>query len=531
MFGKYLVALSVSLGNSEDEKISRSDKQSEPSIRRKQLHILYLLNDLLHHTKYHLESSSVHSTLTANIQSHLINLIGTTSAYDPRTFEKHHHKIQDLLNVWVDKSYFDPFYIQTLRETVDKSLKNGLAASELGSSRLQRDPEEVFGEQKVDAPFIMPSTHGDTSTPYYDLPAGNMMPHIIPNSATPINPQILRPLQFMGGPAEETLVTALKDFMREIGPIVKTEHDDTLPDTDELGNIVVRDVITGELITGEGYYGWSSAFCEKMKRRRNGTDNAVGTMGGDQRFGRSSSPRKRRRYSYSESSRDWDRDRSRSRTASPSSSAGYRRASRHSSRTRSYSRSRSVSRAKRLPRHTEYNTSRARSGSRSRSVSKSESYSPPPNLSKLQPNLPTTTLTSPPVMVQAQGLSGGSRPPFPQAFNQGFSLGPGVLPIPPPPPPNYQGPWPPPPPPLPPASHPNMSSAGNSYAAFPPFAPPPPSGLNHVNPGPIPINHGTWSQQSPRKSGNYPYSGSASTSSAFRGPSEDHRSGPKQGGW
>lgn len=515
----------MSLGTSEDEKISTSDKKTEPSMRRKQLHILYLLNDLFHHTKYHLESSSVHSTLTTNIQSHLINLIGTTSAYDLGTFGKHHHKIQGLLDIWVEKSYFDSFYIQTLRETVDRSLKNVSAEPGSGLSRLQTNLEEVFGEQKVDAPFIMPSAHGDTSTPYYDLPAGNMMPHIIPNSATPINPQILRPLQFMGGPAEETLVTALKDFMREIGPSVKTRHyDETLPDADELGNIVMRDETTGELIGGEGYYGWSRAFCEKMKRRRNGTESAIGTMGGDQGYDRSPSPRKRRRYSYSESSRDWDRGRSRSRTASRSSSAGQRRDSQHSSRKRSYSRSRSVSRARRLPRHTEYNSSRVRSESRSRSVSKSVSYSPPQSLSKTQPNLPRTTLASPPTMVQAQGVSGGGPPPFPQAFNQGFSRGPGLPAIPPPPPPNYQGPWPPPPPPLPPARHPNMSSAGNSYAAFPPFAPPPPSGINHVN-------HVTWSQQPPGKSGNYPYSGSASVSPAFNGSGENHKSRPNQGGW
>lgn len=535
MFGKYLVALSVSLGNSEDEKVSRSAKQTGTSARWKQLHILYLLNDMLHHTKYHLESSSVHSTFIATIQSYLINLIETTSAYNPGTFRKHHHKIQDLIDIWVEKSYFDPFYIQTLRETVDHSPKIGPAGPRLGSNRLQTHLEEAFCEPKADAPFIMPSAHGDTSTPYYDLPAGNMMPHIIPNSTTTINPQILRPLQFMGGPAEETLVNALKDFIKEIGPSVKSEHnDETLPDTDELGNSVVRDLTTGELIGGEGYYGWSRAFCEKMKRRHNGIDDASGTMGMDQSFDRSSSPHKRRRYSYSESSRDWDRGQSRSVTASRSSSAGQRRALQHSPRKRSYSRSRKVTRTNRLPRHTEYNSSRVRSESRSRSVSKSESYSPPPSLSKLEPNLPRTTLASPSLlMVQAQGLSGAPPPSCPQSFNEGFSLGPGVLPIPPPPPPNYQGPWPPPPPPLPPARHPNMSSAINSYAAFPPFAQPLLSGFNNISQGPMPMNHGTWSQQPPSlgESGNYPHSGSASISPAVNWPGPNNRSRPNQGSW
>ncbi|MCJ1471269.1 hypothetical protein MMC07_009917 [Pseudocyphellaria aurata] len=530
-FGKYLVALSVSLGNSEDEKISRSSDQTEPSTRRKQLHILYLLNDLLHHTKFHLESS-VHSTLTANIQTPLINLIETASAHDSGTFERHRRKIQDLLAIWVEKSYFDAIYYQSLREAVDKFSNTGPAGPEPGSRRLPTNLKEASGEQKADAPFIMPSAHGDISMPYYDLPAGNMMPHIIPNSATPINPQILRPLQFIGGPAEETLVTALKEFLREVDSSSKSgRNDDAVPDVDELGNIVVRDITTGDLIGGEGYYGWSRAFCEKMKRRRCGTENAIGTMGGDQSFDISSSPRKRRRYSFSESSGDWDRGRSRSRTPSRSSSEAQRRASQHKLRKRSYSRSRSVSRAKRLPRLAEYNSSRARSESRSRSVSTSESYSPPQGSSNLRPHPPRTTLASPPIMAPAQGLTVGPPPPFSQAFHQDFSHGPGGLPIPPPPPPNYQGPWPPPPPPLPPTRHPNMPSTGTSYAAFPPFASPLPSGGNRVNPGSLPIGHGPWSQQSASQSGNYPYSGSAPVPPAFNVPGQNQRSRPNQGGW
>ena len=535
MFGKYLVALSVSLGNSEDVEVSRSAKQTGTSARWKQLHILYLLNDMLHHTKYHLESSLVHSTFIATIQSYLVNLIETTSAYNSGTFRKHYSKIQDLIDIWVEKSYFDPFYIQTLRQTVDHSQKIGSAGPRLDSNRLQTNSEEKFCELKADAPFIMPSAHGDTSTPYYDLPAGNMMPHIIPNSRTTINPQVLRPLQLTGGPAEETLVTALKDFIREIDPSVKSGyHDETLPDTDELGNSVVRDLTTGELIGGEGYYGWSRAFCEKMKRRHNRTDDASGTMGMNQSFDRSSSPRKRRTYSYSESSRDWDRGQSRSRTASRSSSAGQRRALQHSPRKRSYSRSREVTRTTRLPRYTDYNSSRVRSESRSRSVSKSESYSPPPSLSKFEPILPRTNLASPSLlMVQAQRLSGAPPPPCPQSFNEGFSLGPGVLPIPPPPPPNYQGPWPPPPPPLPPARHSNMSSATSSYAAFPPFSQPLLSGLNNVSQASIPIDQGRWSQQSPSlsESGNYSYSGSALILPAVNWPGPSDKSRPNQGGW
>ncbi len=491
------------------------DRQTGPSTRRRQLHILYLLNDLLHHTKYHLKQSSVHSTLTENVQSHLLSLVSIVSAYDRMKFRNHRRRIDDLLDLWVEKSYFSTLFVQKLRETVEEPPKTS-DARYLGQSHGKL--EQASGGQEARAPYLMPSTHGDSLTPYYDLPAANMMLHIIPNSATPINPQLLKPLQLTAGIVEESLANALKKFMDEVDPRTNTElNAETRADIDELGNRVIRDATTGELIGGEGYYGWSRVFCEKMKMKHDGTEHAMERLRRDE-SSRSLSPHKRRRYSYSENSRDWERSRSRSTTASRSDLAGQPRSSHHGLGGRSSSRSRS--RGNRLPRYKnrEYDSSRARSRSRS---PRSRSYSPNEHESQ-----PPTTLAAPPPARPAQRFSPTPpTPSYPHAFNQRFLSGPGGLPIPPPRPPNYQGPWPPPPPPLP-SHHTNLTSVGNIYTPFPPFGPQHPMSYEYAGQGQPPM-HGAWGHSQPQaqhqlgRSENYSYPNPASIPLMFSGPDQN----------
>lgn len=514
-FGKYLVALSSSLGNLGDRKASNSDNPSGSSARRQQVHILYLLNDLLHHAKYHFAQASVYSTLAANIQSHLTALAGIASAYDPAKFKNHRKKIGDLLEIWSEKRYFDPLYLQKLRDIVEESQETADAEK---FSHPHGKPREPSKEEKTNAPYIMPHTHGDFSTPFYDLPAGNMMPHIIPNSAIPINPQVMKPLQLTAGPAEESLVNVLKKFMEDVDPKFSTKNEEkTIVDVDALGNIVFRVATTGETLGGDGYYGWSRIMCEKMKRERDGTDR----MKRDKSAYRSLSPRKRRRYSYPENSGDWERGESRSTTASSSGSAAWRRSSRHSARRGRNSRSRSIENP--LLRDSEYRSSRARSRSISRSTSRSNSYSPHRDIAEPQQRQIKTTL--PP----SKSISAATPPPpsFSQSVSQGFPSGHAMHSVPPPRPPNYQGPWPPPPPPLP--YYPtNMVSDGRPYAPFPPFGPQPPLPYDQASQSKQPI-YATWNQHQSQhqhqphlsRSGNLPYPNPASSQPALSGPRSD----------
>lgn len=439
--GKYLVALSESF-KAADEKPSNNGKPAVsppgPSGKRKRLHILYLLNDVFHHTKYHLEGgASAFVTFSSSLQPHIVELLGYAASYDRTKNPKHHRRLDQLLDVWAENGYYSADYTNKLREAVKNSASVDAIKASVGIEDSMGELQQK-GPQR-DAPFVMPAVHGDPSTPYYDLPAGNFVPHIIPDSSTPIRPDSVKPLQFLAGPADQKLITALKKFLKDVDRIYGSNDleldDNAVVDIDELGQTVIRDEKTGDILDGDTYYGWSREFCQQMKRRR----------GRGSRYSRSRSRssssedgfQRRRRYSDTPTSEEGGRAGRRSRNRSHS---GERR------RGRRYSSSRS-----RSPSRSGYRDTRSRSGSRPRSGSYSPRPASPPRSfpPRHQPYLPSQDAPPPP-------------PQFAFNDNQPFqspSMGPSgmSIPAPPPPPPNYNGPWPPPPPPLPPGPMPGFT--------------------------------------------------------------------------
>lgn len=354
----------------------------------------------------------------------------------------------------------------------------------------------------------MPAMHGDPITPWYDLPAGNWLTALEPNSTRPMNPSMIKPLQLAPGPADKTLVDAVKKLLVDVDKIHggdASEIDGHALDIDQMGETVELDELTGEIIGGDTYYGWSRTFCDKMKSRRKKRNDPSSeerrqrgrssSRSSDRSAFQSRSPSrsrsssraatKRRRISASPDRRGHNRSRSRNR---------HRGSSKDSRGRRSWSRSRSIS-------------SRSRSRSRDRSPGQrgganrgrsiSPRYSPPPAISAqnngngrgypypaFNPSAPQPPFNAD-VFSQAQSM--GRVPPMPPphpAFG-GFQQ-----PVPPPPPPNYQGQWPPPPPPPPPmgvppqnyfsgASNPPQQFGGGWPPAPPP--PPPPSNMHPQN--------------------------------------------------
>ena len=438
--GKYLVALSKSFAKIATQDDPKENSGAVPSGRRRQLHILYLLNDLFHHTKYHIESSCLSSILAENFQSYIVELLGAATAYSSDVYVKQHKHIKDLLDIWEEKSYFQSSFIRRLRDADSETPKTIKA----GYGKRDAEPkstEECLSEEKKEAPYVLPSFHGDPSTPYYDLPAGNMMPHIIPNSLKPVNSHSVKALQLSGGPADGNLIVAMKDFLKDVELLDEYCFDDRADDMDidELGQSVLGDEFAGNTLDGEGYYGWSSAFCRKMKNKVGFGDmsRVVRRLGSSDR---SLSPRKKRKHSDSGSSRSWNStvDKGRSRSSS-NKDLRRRNGQRSSSRPRDLS--------KEQTRH--------------RSRSRSLSYSPPEPVPIVQRSISIASV-HPMQQLQAQSISTPPSIPFSYSFSKGFPLGPGSVPIPPPPPPNYHGPWPPPPP---------IQTRNNGNFAAPPLEP------------------------------------------------------------
>lgn len=357
-------------------------------------------------------------------------LIASAASFDK--CPKHIKKLQDLIALWKEK--------QHIPDDLVPKLHDALAGS---SASLTLEPSNPSHKLAKDAPFILPSFHGDQSTAWYDLPAATWLPHLVPNSTKPMLPNLVRPIQLAPGPADKALTAAVKALLSDAERLFSKDKgldDDAHVDINELGERILLDEITRDVVGGDTYYGWSRRFCERMKDRRKG-----------KRRGRSDS----QSLGSSRSSRDRSTSRGRRRS---SSSPSFKR--RRMSHSRSRSRSRSY-------------TPKSPSRSRSRSRRRNDSYSP--SRSRSRNRSPQHPLPIP--------VANSNMP-----FNN--------IPA-PPPPTGYNGPWPPPPPPplggLAQGWMPDPSFAAQMMGVWngqvPPVPPPPPG------PGPPQQGHYNYNNQ------------------------------------
>lgn len=460
--------------------------------------MLYVLNDVLFHVKFRTHSHDFFE----KVAPHLPALFKTAASF--ANAPKHVKKLQSLLQLWEKKSYFQPSVLGSLRAAVEEGPKSEEWEANGGGLAKKAHTTSTTRE----APFLLPSMHGDPSTPWYDLPAANWLPVIEPNSTRPMNPAMIKPLQLAGGPADKNLVDAVKKLLGDVDKIYAKDtllDGDSAVDVSQMGEFIERDEL-GDIVGGETYYGWSKTFCDKMRARRlkgdgmDIDDEQRGRRGSSRSSSRSRS-HSRRASSRRDSSRPatkrrrLSRSRSRSWSSASRSRSRGRRGSYNPRRPRSYSRSVSRSRS---PRRGQNGRDRPRSPSRG-------SYSPQPVLQNTQAagygpqkgfappnpqqyhNQHQQPPPPPPASYPPANFPTGA-PPQPSRFNSWNAAVP-----PPPPPPHYQGQWPPPPPPPPHAGNhgpqqspqgwfpPHQSSGGRPIPGPPPpgswgggWAPPPP---------------------------------------------------------
>ena len=219
--------------------------------------MLYIVNDVLHHVVERKRDGKFATTWEAALPS----LIATASAFE--NCPKHKKKLEDLINLWEEKQYFSPKLISQLREAFSTgSISVPTTDTQAAATSIKR---------AKDAPYVLPSIHGDSSTPWYDLPAATWLPHFTPNSTKPMIPDLIKPIHLPSGPADKVLADAVRSLLSDVEQLYSKERkweDDPHVDLNELGERVVLDEITREVIGGTTYYGWSRGFCEKMKARR-----------------------------------------------------------------------------------------------------------------------------------------------------------------------------------------------------------------------------------------------------------------------
>lgn len=394
----------------ESDTASHTLDRPSPPLWRRRLHILYLLHDSLHHTRYHEGITNIFSIFADGLEDVLPALLRSAAQCRPEVHPQHHQRLQDLIDLWEDAIFIDPPYCKRLRHEIDEGLKQSVSQADLGL-----EPLETRFQGGKQMPYILPPSHGDNATPFYDLPAGNLMPHITLNSTQPIDHQLVKPLQFTAGPADDGLVTAVKGIVDDIESSDGSATEDEsqgMSDIDLIGQTYFPNGDPDRKIQRVGYYGWSRTFCEKM-RAAEGANIPVEVNGVREVGQESFDIRKRRRASSSEASEISSRNTSFARSKT-SSQEGF---GQRDSRSRSYS-------------PELHNSALEQDTSAGHLRGRSPPYDPrrPRPPSRQAPTLAQSFVGDMPLVAQRPG---------PSTMNM-------VIP---PRPPNYDGPWPPPPPP------------------------------------------------------------------------------------
>ncbi|KAI5306420.1 hypothetical protein KEM56_000980 [Ascosphaera pollenicola] len=283
LFARYIVALAKSFDAPPKQDAKEKENDKDISARRKQLHLLYLLHDVLHHVTFHHHPRDSHSPFADAIIpsiATLLHLVASTcedaqpnrNRNGNRKSNIHSH-LHDLLTIWEKCTYFPAPTLSHFRKLVTEPQHASVNANDTDSpSKQPVKNQNQTHQQRIqwrDAPYILPATHGDPALPYHELPAANLLPHIKPNSTAPILPSAVRPLLCAAGPARKELVAAVKNLLGEVdelyadGDAAATKGDKGR-DISELGEIVVRDAF-GEIMGGETYYGWSRGFCKSVE--------------------------------------------------------------------------------------------------------------------------------------------------------------------------------------------------------------------------------------------------------------------------
>ncbi|RFU72334.1 hypothetical protein TARUN_9928 [Trichoderma arundinaceum] len=207
--GKFWAVLSKNLAVENDGK--------RPSTKRRRLHLLYVVNDVLFHEVIRQSNGKLGEAWAGALPA----MVGNAAAFD--NCPKHKTKLSGLIDLWEERAYFSPEVVTQLRT----ALANGSA--EITAVNLELSESSL--KLAKDAPYILPSFHGDASIPW------------------PMIPDQIRPIQLAAGPAEKRVVDAVKMLLKDADYIYSKDSepsDDLRLEFSELGERIVLDEITGE---------------------------------------------------------------------------------------------------------------------------------------------------------------------------------------------------------------------------------------------------------------------------------------------
>ncbi|TID22899.1 putative glutamate-tRNA ligase [Venturia nashicola] len=284
-FGKFLNTISASYGfEVQASKVVQTPTDKVPSCQRKRLHLLYLVNDLLHQTAFsNATARDDRPSFADSFRPTIVDLVKDAASFDQHTNRKHHERLNLLLQLWEEKAYFDSNFGADLASVMASEGKSVPSRARDGVGA--KDKTENLSKKEN---WTLPSQHGETGTPWYDLPAACWLPSIetlmeyrerYPRRRRKgMDPRNIKPLRFHPGPVDPKLAKAVQQLIKDADSIYSFSLDDEQnikSDYDRMGQKLLikktrkeRDGQKVRLVTGDTYYGWTRDFAEKMYKAR-----------------------------------------------------------------------------------------------------------------------------------------------------------------------------------------------------------------------------------------------------------------------
>ncbi|KAL9062278.1 MAG: hypothetical protein Q9157_009065, partial [Trypethelium eluteriae] len=294
----------------------------------------------------------------------LPELMRDAASFDASKNKKLHQKLHDLITIWEENQHYRKEFCNTLRgiaESAGKVSGDAQAHGEETANTINTTSQTAT----KNVPLALPSTHGDRTAHWSDLPAGCMMRHVAPNSARLIRLREMRQLELNSRSAEPAMVEAAKTSLAESGQTrnpYSHYEDRIIADINVIGQSPhLKD--SSEPRVGNISHVWTPKFAGNTKRRQRdrqynyddirGRITARDPNRGNRSPSRSVGPSKRRRLSsYSGDSYSRSRSVSRNRRYHDDRDSSYSRSrpssghgSYHSDRRSSYGRSQTRSRS------------------------------------------------------------------------------------------------------------------------------------------------------------------------------------------
>lgn len=237
--------------------------------RHARTYILYILNDVLYHSK----SDIFQSTIGAFIPLLVANAWG---------YKRMRAQVEIVVSIWKDRQYFPSSLVDNLLN--EKEIKSLLESKSKSTEELEsNEPPEILGR---------------AGASFYDLPASTTMRFISMSSCIP--PDVIKPVRLQLDPKTgnftQQVLDAAERFYKAIGYTSRFREADEEGDQDEVV-----------------YQGWTVELYEKDEQRQRVQEN----NGDNERERGRLSPYSENRRSRSYSSYS-SRSRSRSRTRSQS---------------------------------------------------------------------------------------------------------------------------------------------------------------------------------------------------------------------